>query len=167
MVEKIGVARAREEAERADAVVYVFDASAGFGAEDAGAFAALSGRPRILVANKSDREPAGPVPEGAERLCGLDASAGRRLRELLASTIAADVRTEETSEVLGSLRQRDLVERARRCAEETLAALSQGHSPEYAVTHCHAALDALADLTGETTSDDVLDRLFSTFCIGK
>ena len=69
--------------------------------------------------------------------------------------------------MLGSLRQHDLVERARSAAEATLAALSQGHSPEYAVTHCHAALDALADLTGETTSDDVLDRLFSTFCIGK
>ena len=51
--------------------------------------------------------------------------------------------------------------------DATLAALSRGDSPEYAVTHCHAALDALADLTGETTSDDVLDRLFSTFCIGK
>ncbi len=127
----------------------------------------MSAKPRILVANKSDRPPAGPVPEGAARLCGLEESAGRRLRELLAATIAADVRTEETSEVLGSLRQRDLVERARLAAEETLAALSQGHSPEYAVTHCHAALDALADLTGETTSDDVLDRLFSTFCIGK
>ena len=51
--------------------------------------------------------------------------------------------------------------------DATLDALSQGHSPEYAVTHCHAALDALADLTGETTPEDVLARLFSTFCVGK
>ncbi len=167
VVEKLGVARAREEADRADAVLYVFDASSGFDAGDAGAFAALGAKPRILVANKSDRDPAGPVPEAAVRLCGLDPGAGLRLRELLAAAIASDVRTEETSEVLGSLRQRELVERARRGAEETLAALTQGHSPEYAVTHCHAALDALADLTGETTSDDVLDRLFSTFCVGK
>ena len=166
-VEKIGVARAREEAERADAVLYVFDASEGFSAEDAGAFAALAGRPRVLVANKSDRDPGGPVPEGAERLCGLEEGAGRRLRELLGAAIAADVRTDETSEVLGSLRQRELVDRAHAGAEATLAALAQGDSPEYAVTHCHAALDALADLTGETTSDDVLDRLFSTFCVGK
>ena len=167
LVEKIGVERAREEAARADAVLYVFDASAGFLAEDAGVLAALSDKPRVLVANKSDRAAAGPFPEGAERLCGLDAQAGLRLRELLGAAIASDIRTEETSEVLGSLRQRELVERARVSAEATLAALAQGDSPEYAVTHCHAALDALADLTGETTSDDVLDRLFSTFCIGK
>ena len=91
----------------------------------------------------------------------------RRLSELLGAVIAEDIRTEETSEVLGSLRQRDLVERARGSAEQTIAALERGDSPEYAVTHCHAALDALADLIGETTSDDVLARLFSTFCIGK
>jgi tRNA modification GTPase len=167
LVERMGVARAREEAAKADAVLYVFDASAGFLAEDAGLLAALWDKPRVLVANKSDRAAGAPVPEGAERLCGLDANAGPRLRELLGAVIASDIRTEETSEVLGSLRQRELVERARVSAEATLAALAQGDSPEYAVTHCHAALDALADLTGETTSDDVLDRLFSTFCIGK
>ena len=166
-VEKIGVARAREEAARADAALYVFDASSGFDAEDARALAALEDKPRLLVANKADRPPAGPVPAGAHRLRGLEAGAGERLRELIGAAIVSDIRTEETSEVLGSLRQHDLVERARSAAEATLAALSQGHSPEYAVTHCHAALDALADLTGETTSDDVLDRLFSTFCIGK
>ena len=166
-VEKIGVARAREEAARADAALYVFDASSGFDAEDARALAALEDKPRLLVANKADRPPAGPVPAGAHRLRGLEAGAGERLRELIGAAIVSDIRTEETSEVLGSLRQHHLVERARSAAEATLAALSQGHSPEYAVTHCHAALDALADLTGETTSDDVLDRLFSTFCVGK
>ena len=166
-VEKIGVARAREEAERADAALYVFDAAVGFDAEDELAFGALADKPRVLVANKADRPAAGPVPEGARRLCGLAADAGERLRELIGTAVVSDVRTEETSEVLGSLRQHDLVERARAAAEATLAALSRGDSPEYAVTHCHAALDALADLTGETTADDVLDRLFSTFCVGK
>ncbi len=167
VVEKIGVARAREEARKADAILYVVDASTPPDAEDARTLSEHSDKPRVLVANKSDRALAGPPPEGAAPLCGLAQEAGSRLRELLGAAIAADIRTEETSEVLGSLRQRDLVDRARRAAEETLAALSAGHSPEYAVTHCHAALDALADLTGETTSEDVLARLFSTFCVGK
>jgi tRNA modification GTPase len=167
VVEKIGVARAREEAERADVILYVFDESAGFDVEDARTLGQIGEKPRILVANKADRGSAGPLPEGAVRICGLAADAGSRLTEILGAAIASDVLTEETSEVLGSLRQRDLVDRARRAAEESLAALSQGDSPEYAVTHCHAALDALADLVGETTSEDVLARLFSTFCVGK
>ena len=166
-VEKIGVARAREEAARADAILYVFDRSTGFSEDDARALEDSAGKPRVLVANKSDRGAAGMLPDDAASLCGLSEDAGARLTELLAATIAEDIQTEETSEVLGSLRQRDLVDRARACAEATLDALSRGHSPEYAVTHCHAALDALADLTGETTAEDVLTRLFSTFCIGK
>ena len=166
-VEKIGVARAREEAARADAILYVFDGSEGFTADDEKAWTDVGDRPRVLIANKADRSSAGPRPEGAAPLCGLASDAGARLAELLGATIANDIRTEETSEVLGSLRQRDLVERARKGAEDTLAALSHGHSPEYAVTYCHEALDALADLAGETTTEDVLARLFSTFCVGK
>ncbi len=78
-VEKIGVARAREEAARADAVFYVFDVSAGFSAEDEQAFADVAEKPRILVANKSDRAPGGSLPEGAAPICGLSPEAGARL----------------------------------------------------------------------------------------
>ena len=166
-VERIGVARAREEAAKADALVYVLDGAEGLTAEDARALGELPDTPRVLLANKADRGRAAGLPEEAISICGLSADAGRRLSELLGAVIAEDIRTEDTSEVLGSLRQRDLVERAREGAEQTLAALSRNDSPEYAVTHCHAALDALADLTGETTSEDVLTRLFSTFCVGK
>jgi tRNA modification GTPase len=167
VVEKIGVARAREEADRADAVVYVYDAAEGFTVEDRDALESRVETPRILVANKSDLAPQAPLPDGAVRVCGLASSAGETLRGLLANAVASEISTEKTSEVLGSLRQKDLVDRARAGAEQTLGALSEGHSPEYAATHCHAALDALADLVGETTSEDVLTRLFATFCIGK
>jgi tRNA modification GTPase len=85
----------------------------------------------------------------------------------MADLIAADVSTETVSEMLGTRRQADLVARARDAARDALAALGNGTSPEYAATHCDAALAALADLVGETTSEDVLGRLFATFCIGK
>ena len=49
----------------------------------------------------------------------------------------------------------------------TLASLARRDSPEYPATHIDDALDALADLAGETTSEDVLRQIFSTFCIGK
>src|SRR5262249_38876129 len=153
-----------------DGVVYVFDASAGFTEEDARRIAdAGADKPLILVANKADRRgPSAPaLPPNARLLCGLLPEAAETLRALLAETLTESIRSEEASEVLGSRRQRDLVEAARRAAEEAVAALRDGHSPEYAATHVHAALDALADLVGETTSEDVLARVFSTFCIGK
>jgi tRNA modification GTPase len=69
--------------------------------------------------------------------------------------------------MLGSLRQAELVRRAHAAAGEARTALRDGASPEYAAAHCNAALDALADLVGETTAEDILSKLFSTFCIGK
>jgi tRNA modification GTPase len=169
IVESIGVARAREEAARADAIVYVFDAAQGLDAEDerelAGARTALC----ILVANKADRRSsnAPPLPAGAKLLCGLRPDVGLTLREILSEAIASGISTDATSEVLGSIRQRDLVLRAGCAAESAIQALDEGASPEYAAAHCAEALDALADLTGETTSEEILARVFETFCIGK
>jgi len=167
-VERIGVARAREEGERAAAVLYVFDASEGWSEEDRAAVAALNGKPVAVVANKIDRlAKDADLPDAALALCGLAPDAGARLHALLECTVAADVTSDSASEVLGSLRQRDLVDRARSAAADAIEALERGDSPEYAATHVDAALAALADVFGETTSQDVLDRIFSTFCIGK
>lgn len=121
------------------------------------------------MANKADLlgGRAAPLPDGAMLACGLSPEAGALLRTRLSALLADDVATESASEVLGNLRQADLVVRARAATAETLAALDSGVSPEYAATHCHAALDALADLVGETTSEDVLTSLFAAFCVGK
>jgi tRNA modification GTPase len=171
-VEKLGVERAREEGKTAAAILYVFDASAGWAEEDGAALAALDGKPVALVANKIDRRSVtrlGPAegPRPALALCGLAPEAGASLRTLLEQTIASEVPGGSDSEVLASLRQLDLVERARAAVSDALAALASGVSPEYAATHVDSGLVALADVFGETTSEDVLQRIFSTFCIGK
>jgi tRNA modification GTPase len=189
-IERIGVERARDEGQRAAAILYVFDAAAGWIEEDRAAVEELDGKPVAFVANKIDLlgvcpsnlsgGPCGPPnprdgspartangPPRALALRGLASDAGAKLRALLEQTIASDVTSDSASEVLGSVRQRDLVERARRATDEALGALGRGVSPEYAATHVDSALAALADVFGETTSEDVLERIFSTFCIGK
>lgn len=168
-IERIGVARAREQAELADAVVYVADASRGWNGGDAAAVAACGDRPIVLVANKSDLggpEP-GDFPPEAARLCGTAPDAGPLLRSLLERALAPAIPTEETSEVLGSLRQRDLLERARAATDDAARSLEAGESPEYGASRLDAALSALADVLGETTPEEILARIFSSFCIGK
>jgi tRNA modification GTPase len=172
-VERIGVERARGEGERAAAVLYVLDASKGWTREDRAALASLDGKPVAIVANKIDLlgESGGETPEpkdsAALALCGLAPDAGAKLRDLLERTVASDFTSDSASELLASIRQRDLVERAGAAAGDAVDALARGVSPEYAATHVDSALAALADVFGETTSEDVLERIFSTFCIGK
>ena len=169
-VESIGVSRAREEALRADAVLYVFDAAAGLDTEDRAALVTFAAdqKPVLLVANKIDTvRPGFAPPDGATPLCGVDPEAASRLQELLAGRLFPGLSFEATDEVLGNARQRDLVLRARRATEDALEALRRGDSPEYAASHVSIALAALADVFGETTPEDVLQRIFATFCIGK
>ena len=168
VVERIGVDRARRAAEEAEAVLYVFDASVGWRPEDEETLASLAGKPVLVVANKIDRGEAAPrSPRPALAVCGIALEAGAALRRLIEETLSSRVPTEIASEILGSVRQKDLVDRARTSTLATLESLLRGDSPEYAATHLDCALAALSDLVGETTSEDVLQRIFATFCIGK
>jgi tRNA modification GTPase len=166
-IERIGVERAREQAQQADLILYVIDAGEGETADDRAALDALGEKPILRIANKIDRAASREVSEGAAAICGLEDGVGEKLRALIAAEVSARVDTQSSSEVLASLRQRDLAERARAAAARALESLSRGESPEYAASHVHDAIDAMGDLFGETTSEDVLRRIFSTFCIGK
>lgn len=167
VVERIGVERAHRASQEADAVVYVFDAGQGWSRADADAVSQLDAKPVVIVANKADTLASGVSPSRGMPVCGLSPEAGATLRGLLAETVTGKRRTDSDGDVLGSLRQRDLAARARTSAGDAIASILREESPEYAATHVAAALDCLADLVGETTSEDVLKRIFSRFCIGK
>jgi len=166
-VERIGVERAREEADRAELVLYVFEAAAGLSKSERASIPAADGTPVLLVANKIDLAPAFSSDGDVLPVCGLSPGAGAALRDRLSREISSSLDAEGSAEVVSSARQRDLADRARREAASALESLSRGESPEYAASRVHDALDALADLLGETTTEDVLRRIFSTFCIGK
>lgn len=177
-IESLGVDRAREAGESAGAVLYVVDAVAGWSGEDESAIASLPAERRLVIANKIDGLPPDRRAVGdvlppcaltgpALALSGLSSDAGEILRSAITALLEAGLPPDTGSEMLGSARQQSAVDRARAAAAEALAALGRGESPEYPVSHVHDALDALAELTGETTPEDVLSEIFATFCIGK
>ena len=67
--------------------------------------------------------------------------------------------------IVTRMHQRDSLRRAAESLERTLA--NYGASPEFLSIDLRDALDAIGEITGETTPEDVLDRIFSSFCIGK
>ncbi len=166
-VERLGVARARDAGVNADAVLYVIDAARGWTPEDESALRETGCARTLVIANKIDLAPGANVPPGALPLCGISPDAGAALRSRISTLLDLGPPPEVTSRVLGSARQRDLAVRAAAAARLAHRGLSAGESPEYPAAQLDESLAAMADLFGETTAEDVLRRIFSTFCIGK
>ena len=70
-------------------------------------------------------------------------------------------------EILTNARQADAVRRAVESMEAALLALEQGRTPDIILTETETAMQALGELTGSSIRDDITDRIFSRFCVGK
>jgi len=166
-----GIRRARREIERADRVLFIVDSS------DALAMAAIDGDlaqlpaevPRTVVFNKIDRsgEPA-RVEEGAPARVYLCASTGGGVDGLRAH-LKACVGFHPSAEGALTARTRHIeaLRRARAHVEEAHRLLTERHAGELVAQELRDAHRDLGEITGEVTSDDLLGRIFGSFCIGK
>ncbi|MBX3112799.1 MAG: tRNA uridine-5-carboxymethylaminomethyl(34) synthesis GTPase MnmE [Fimbriimonadaceae bacterium] len=158
-VESVGVGRSRDAASEADLVLYVYDASAGFDEVDEAEFEVIS-RPKLAVANKADL----PHRDGP----GTKVSAVTRsgLDELLSRVVGSvGVAVGEVPFVLP--RHVPLLQRAREALVDVRQTLGQPVPDDLAAVGLRAAARALGEITGETATPDVVERIFHDFCIGK
>jgi tRNA modification GTPase len=159
--ERLGVDRARARAATADLVLYVYDMAAGWGPADEHELSGLE-RPLLVVANKCDlgrgRARPGEFALSALRGDGLDDLA-QALRE-------AAVHAAEAASPLNE-RHRVLLERSGQALEEARAGLSAGDPTDLAAVGLHAAARRLGEIVGHDAGPDVLDAVFSRFCVGK
>ncbi len=155
-----GQTRAREAIERADTVVHC-DPSGRFEGVDAGS------APIIRVRTKADL----PGPDGEEpdvRVCALDGWNLGALRRAIAEHACAS-RAGGTTTVVARHR-RALAEARARIADAAAVAREDGErlrQPEAAAGLLRGALDAVGELCGRVSPDDVIGRIFATFCVGK
>jgi tRNA modification GTPase len=169
LVEGEGVRRARGEIERAGLVLYVIDASEPPSREAlARDLAELpAGAPVLQVWNKSDLV-TGAVPEGNGSLVRVSALTGAGLDELR-ERIKAQAGYEAAEAGTWSARARhlDALERATQRVERARTLLGQLNAYELVAEDLRQAQQALGEITGEVTSDELLGRIFASFCIGK
>jgi len=166
-VEAEGVARSRRAAETADVALVVLDAAHGLDPGDEKLLADRAGRPTVVAANKCDLGDALPGPQGAVRVSALTGAGLDDLRGALLAAVRGPGAAPLEHAFLTSARQRDALERAARALERAAAGLAAGAFPELLAADAREALDALGEVTGETTTDDLLDAVFARFCIGK
>ncbi len=171
-VERVGVERARAAAAEAELALVLAD-PAGEELRDWATLRAAQGAKHILVIfTKSDLTPAPAAPDlGALRADGvlsLSARTGEGL-DALAAAVAALYPAPDTpaGEILTNARQTDAVRRAldALCAAEE--ALAAGVAPDAALTGLEEAMAALGELSGRTVREDITDRIFERFCVGK
>ena len=171
-VEAAGVALAEAKLASCDLALAVLDASLPLAPEDAALARRVRAHPHLAVLNKADL-PAQVSPEEARRLFPeaaalLSISALRGdgvddLRARLASLLAP----EALPEVAPGARHQDALRRARGSLERALEALEGGTGVEIYAAELRGALSALGEVCGQTATEEILERIFSRFCIGK
>ncbi|MDO9229381.1 MAG: tRNA uridine-5-carboxymethylaminomethyl(34) synthesis GTPase MnmE [Syntrophales bacterium] len=176
-IEKEGIDLVWERLKTADAVLVLLDGSADLTADDRKLLAKMISKPMIAVLNKSDlpqrldeKSLLGLLPEGTPPAIRISAKYGDgldRLTTALRDLVLATPAEELPEAMIAHLHQKTALEKASaglaRAREGLLAALPH----EFVALEVREALNALGEITGKTTSEEVLDRIFANFCIGK
>jgi tRNA modification GTPase len=172
-IEQEGMRLTLEKIPLADLILLVVDGSRPLDNEDELILQAVGGRTYILVQNKSDLQPVAELPEdlsaaGVVRISARNGNGIDELREAIFSLfIQGGVLDGREFSALSQVRHKDALERARRHILNFLQAVQGESALEFVALDLRDALGALGEVTGETTPDEILDQIFSRFCIGK
>ena len=168
--EAIGVRKTREILAEADVVMVVLDASVPLRDDEGELIASLAGRRALVVHNKSDlntgADVAPDLPLLAVTTSALTGEGMPALRDALAELVRNPA-GESESGILTSLRHFEAVSGAVAALGAAREAVGKKIPHEMLLLDLYGALRQLDSLTGETTAEDILNRIFSTFCIGK
>lgn len=169
-IEALGVERTRRAIADADLLIVILDNSQSLTSEDEEVLAEVSGNLHLIVYNKSDL-PSAEQSVNNQRFNSLHVSArtGAGLKDLRAAIIApfAERDSHDTGLLITDARHFDLLRRTQSALSVASESLAARLSEELILVGLYDALRYLGEITGETTPDDVLSQIFSTFCIGK
>lgn len=167
--EQLGIARSREALADAALVLVVLDATEPLNEEEHRLLEAVRGRPALVAMNKSDLAGAvvAPVMEGVASLAtsALTGDGIAALRERILALATGGAASEPG--MLTSLRHHQAINATLEALNDAAEANRTAVPHEMILLDLYRALGALDSLTGQTTSDDILNLIFSTFCIGK
>lgn len=174
-VEGLGIEVARSYLARADLVLVCVEAGREADEEERAFLARLEQRPDavgILLRTKSDLETSASVRASRTGLQELRVSAPQgdglpELREAMLSAVYAGLEERDEPPLVTRRRHARALREAATAIEAFRAERAAGHPPEIAATHLQDAVLALEGLLGVVSTEDVLDALFSSFCVGK
>jgi tRNA modification GTPase len=172
-IEEIGVERTHQAIADSDVLVVVVDGSMKLLAEDLEIIKSSNARRHVVAINKCDlptepkvQDQLRPESHAMVHVSALTGAGLDKLAAAILETFGA-VDSEAVGLLITDSRHYDLLRRAEASLASSVESLRRGSSEEIVLVGLHGALQFLGEITGETTTDDILGEIFSTFCIGK
>jgi len=175
VIEEEGVRRTRERLAQADLAIWVVDGSEPLSSEDLDILPQVRDKKTVIAINKNDlpqrfcsedlgkQFPQAPLIS----ISALLGSGIEGFKKAIREVVLKGKGESSTEILLANLRHKRAFEVAREALSQALKGLEAKLSPEFITLDLQRALEALGEIIGETTSEEVLDRIFSQFCIGK
>ncbi len=172
VVEKEGVRRSHEALERADMILAVLDGSMPLAAEDRRLLEEAQAKPSVVVVNKSDLPSRCEFSEigGCFTVVRTSVQAGtgfEDLRDAVRSALLNHGLEAPEGVMITHLRHQTALVLARESLDHVLDSVGRRMPPECIALDLRAAINAIGEIIGETRTDEILDRIFQEFCIGK
>jgi tRNA modification GTPase len=175
-IESVGIELTKKKANEAEFIIAVFDGSTELDQDDLEIITSLRGDKAVLVINKidirqklSEQQIHKYLP--SHEIVRTSAKEGIGIEDLKAlifqKLLGRKDKIDASEFLISELRHKIAVEKAKEGLRSFKEALSKDDSPEFLAVDLRYALDSLGEITGEVTTDDVLGKIFSKFCIGK
>lgn len=170
-IEVEGIRRSREALVCAELLLHVLDGSEALSAVDAAYLDEFRDKPRLLVLNKCDLglklKLAANHNAGSVQVSCLNGQGIEMLKDRVRDLVWTGQTQAGMQEVMINSRHQDALNRARESTVRTLDALRSNEPLDLVAVDLHAAVNAVGEVVGKTTTEDLLDSIFSQFCIGK
>ena len=170
-IELEGVRRSRQTLQHAEFILHVFDAAAPLTPADEKHLAEFSGKNRILVRNKIDLPARLHFPPALKGqtvdVCCLTGQGIEPLKDAIKALLWSGEINAGMLQAMINSRHQDALNRARAATLRTLAALAENQTLDLVALDLRIAVNAVGEIVGQTTTEDLLDLIFSQFCIGK
>jgi len=175
LVEKLGMEYTRERLAQADLILFMLDRSSPLTSEDLQIYGDLEAKTRLIVLNKIDLDPHRDFAAISDRfseetlieISALHGDGMEHLKDAIFHTILGRRLDTETSVVAPNVRHKLCLERSLAALDRALELVADRTSAELIALELQESLAHLGEIIGLTTTEDLLDQIFSQFCIGK
>ena len=177
-IEKIGIEKSKESFDRADLVILMLDSSNSLQAEDLDLIEKVKGRKTLVILNKKDlgqklkKEQIEEAAAGAGSIKIVETSVTEgvgidEIEDAVEEFVMSGKLAQKDSLLISNVRHKELLEDTLSAVKDAIAAAESGSALDFIEIDVRRAYQAVGEITGETVSEDILQEVFSRFCLGK